>query len=196
MLDAPLKRIAAAKLDGVASALHRVGVGPTALTIVGFATGLTAAAMIANEDYLLAVLFLVLNRLFDIFDGLVARRRGVTRVGAFLDVSFDLFVYAAIPFAFALAHQPDALAAIFLLMGLTLVAGTSLAARVAGGDKGPAPGFAFFEHTEIFLAFIILCIVERWTFSIFAYLFGLLCVASGVVRVVTTVAALRAMPKP
>jgi phosphatidylglycerophosphate synthase len=196
MLDAPLKRIAAAKLDGVASALHRAGIGATTLTILGFAAGLTAAAMIADEDYLFAVLFLILNRLFDILDGLIARREGVTRVGAFLDVSFDLIVYMAIPFAFALAHQPDALAAIFLLMGLTLVAATSLAARVAAGGSEPAPGLAFFEHTEIFLAFIILCIVERWTFSIFAYLFGLLCMASGVIRIITTVTALRSMPKP
>lgn len=200
MLDAPLKKIAAQKLAPVAAALQRARVGATAISIGGFLFGVMAAAMIAGENYLAAVLFLILNRLFDILDGIVARRAGPTRTGAFLDVSFDLFVYAAIPFAFALAHQPDALAATFLLMGLMLVAATSLAARVVAGTRFdsavPAPGFAFFEHTEIFLAFIVLCVAERWTFSIFGYLFGFLCIGSGVVRVVTTVIALRSAPKP
>ncbi len=195
MLDAPLKRIAAARLDSVAVALQRLGIGATAISIVGFALGIIAAAMIAGGAYLEAVIFLILNRLFDILDGVMARRKGSTRTGAFLDVSFDLFVYAAIPFAFALARQPDALAAAFLLMGLMFVATTSLAARVAANGKPGAaqstPGFVFFEHTEIFLAFIILCIMERWMFSIFAYLFGFLCLVSGIIRIVTTLAALR-----
>lgn len=196
MLDTPLKRMAGAKLDPVAALLGRFGIGATAITIVGFAMGVVAAAMIANGDYLEAVIFLILNRLFDMLDGVMARRKGPTRIGAFLDASFDLFVYAAVPFAFALARQPDALAAAFLLMGLMFVATTSLAARVAvGADQSP-PGIAFFEHTEIFLAFIILCIVERWMFSIFAYLFGFLCFVSGAVRIVTTVASLRSAPKP
>jgi len=195
MLDAPLKKMASAKLAPVAALLGRAGIGATAITIVGFAMGLTAAVMIAGGEYLQAVLFLILNRLFDILDGVMARRKGPTRIGAFLDASFDLFVYAAIPFAFALARQPDALAAIFLLMGLMFVATTSLAARVAAGpglraDQSP-PGFAFFEHTEIFLAFVILCIAERWTFSIFAYLFGFLCIVSGILRVFSTIIALR-----
>src|SRR4051794_3375551 len=115
MIDARIRQMVAMPLDPVADGLARLGGGANALTAVGFAMGLVAAALIADESFLMAIVFLALNRLADVLDGMVARRVGTTPIGGFLDASLDLVVYAAIPFGFALAHQQDALAASFLL---------------------------------------------------------------------------------
>jgi phosphatidylglycerophosphate synthase len=45
----------------------------------------------------------VLNRLFDGLDGALARRRGLTDAGGFLDISLDFLFYALVPFGFMLA---------------------------------------------------------------------------------------------
>src|SRR5258708_36364897 len=127
MLDAPIRRIAASPLERLADAVASIGVSANALTVAGFTMGLAAAALIADSLFLQALIFLALNRFIDVLDGMVARRTRVTELGAFLDSTLDLFVYAAIPFGFALVHQQDALAAAFLLVGLMVAAIPGLA---------------------------------------------------------------------
>jgi len=119
---------------------------------------------------------------------------GPTPLGAFLDASLDLFVYAAIPFGFGLAHEQDALAAAFLLMGLMIALAPGLAGRAFAPLSNRS--FAVIGHGEIFIAFAAMCVSPRWMFSLLAYFFGLLCVISGVARVVSTMMSLRAHAKP
>lgn len=90
--------------------LHR-GVGiidkpaitPDGLTLVGFAIGVLALPFLALGWYLAALVVIVLNRLFDGLDGALARRRGLTDAGGFLDISLDFLFYATVPFGFILA---------------------------------------------------------------------------------------------
>jgi len=201
MLDAPIRRIAASPLERLADALAHIGVNATALTIAGFTMGLAAAALIADSLFLQALIFLALNRFIDVLDGMVARRTRVTELGAFLDSTLDLFVYAAIPFAFALVHEQDALAAAFLLMGLMVAAIPGLAARVfaprVADTRTPlVHPFTLVGHSETFLAFALMCVTPRWMFSPLAYFYGVLCLLSGVTRVVSTIAQLRARARP
>jgi uncharacterized membrane protein HdeD (DUF308 family) len=50
-------------------------------------------------------------------------------------------------------------------------------------------------HSETFIAFAVLCLSPRWTFSPLAYFFGMLCIMSGAMRVISTVINLRAHAK-
>ena len=201
MLDAPIRRIAASPLERLADALANLGVGANVLTLGGFAMGLIAAALIADSLFLQALVFLALNRLADVLDGMVARRTQPTELGAFLDATLDLFVYAAIPFGFALVHQQDALAAAFLLMGLMVAATPGLAARAfapRASEMRTAPvyPFALVGHSETFLAFALMCVAPRYLFSPIAYFYGVLCITSGVTRVASAIVHLRARAKP
>src|SRR5882672_4943814 len=151
MLDAPIRRLAASPLERLADGLAHIGVNATGLTIAGFTMGLAAAALIADSLFLQALIFLGVNRFIDVLDGMVARRTRVTELGAFLDSTLDLFVYAAIPFAFALVHQQDALAAAFLLMSLMIASIPGLASRAFAPRAGemrtePARPFALVGH--------------------------------------------------
>lgn len=176
------------------------GVNANALTIAGFTMGLAATALIADSMFLQALIFLALNRFIDVLDGMVARRTRVTELGAFLDSTLDIFVYAAIPFAFALVHEQDALAAAFLLMGLMVAATPGLAARafgprVADTRTAPVHPFALVGHSETFIAFALLCVTPRWMFSPIAYFYGVLCILSGVTRVMSAIGQLRVRAK-
>ena len=201
MLDAPIRRIAASPLERLADGLANLGVSANGLTIGGFTMGLAAAALIADSLFVQAVAFLALNRFIDVLDGMVARRTRPTELGAFLDATLDLFVYAAIPFAFALVHQQDALAAAFLLMGLMVAAIPGLASRAFGpraSEMRTAPVFPFalVGHSETFLAFALMCVAPRYLFSPIAYFYGVLCIISGATRVLSAIGHLRARTKP
>jgi phosphatidylglycerophosphate synthase len=185
----------------LADAMANLGVNANALTIGGFTMGLAAATLIADSLFLQAVIFLAMNRFIDVLDGMVARRTRVTDLGAFLDATLDLFIYAAIPFAFALVHQQDALAAAFLLMSLMVatipgLASRAFAPRASGMMTSPVYPFALVGHSETFLAFVLMCLAPRWMFSPLAYFYGVLCIISGVTRVASAIGHLRARAKP
>jgi phosphatidylglycerophosphate synthase len=196
MLDATVRRIVTSPLDPLADGLARAGVPANALTIGGFAIGLVAAALIADEAFLLGVIFLALNRVADILDGMVARRTGMTPLGAFLDASLDLFVYAAIPFAFALAHQQDALAATFLLMGLMVAGVPAITMRAFLRDRDKQHARALCGHSETFVAFVLMCAAPRWMFSLLAYFYGALCFVSAGVTIASAVTQYRTAQEP
>jgi phosphatidylglycerophosphate synthase len=201
MLDATIRRIAASPLERLADAMANIGVSANVLTIGGFTMGLAAAALIADSLFLQALIFLALNRFIDVLDGMVARRTRATDLGAFLDSTLDLFVYAAIPFAFALVHQQDALAAAFLLMGLMIatipgLASRAFAPRAVELKAEPARPFALVGHIETFLAFALMCVAPRWMFSPLAYFYGVLCIISGATRMTSAIGQLRVRPKP
>jgi phosphatidylglycerophosphate synthase len=192
MLDVHIKQIVATPLDPVADALARMGGGANALTVVGFAMGLAAAALIADESFLMGIAFLALNRVADVLDGMVARRVGATPIGGFLDASLDLVVYAAIPFGFALAHQQDALAASLLLMGLMISAIPGLVARAFIPEQANRRVLTLCGHSETFIAILLMCVTPRWMFSLLAYFYGGLCFLSAAVSFASAVVQIRA----
>ncbi len=81
-----------------APASHR-----TELTLVGFAIGVLALPFLALGWYGAALAAILLNRLLDGLDGALARRRGLTDAGGFLDIALDFLFYALVPFGFILA---------------------------------------------------------------------------------------------
>ena len=74
----------------IALGLARMGLTPTALTLIGFFIACLAAIAAGAQAWLLAGLLVIFGGIFDLFDGAVARATGkVSKLGAFLDSTFD-----------------------------------------------------------------------------------------------------------
>src|SRR3712207_3174274 len=102
MLDGLMRRLLDPPLDRMGSGLAARGVSADALTFAGLFCGLAAALAVAFGAFGPALVALGLNRLLDGLDGAVARAKGRTDRGGFLDIVCDFTVYGAIPLAFAI----------------------------------------------------------------------------------------------
>ena len=174
----------------------RVGIRATTITLVGFMMGLCGVAFLVTEQYASALFFLALNRICDILDGMLARVKGPTAIGGFLDATLDVLIYAMIPFAFALARQQDALAATFLLVGFVVAAIPVLTTRIYSPQRTWDGDFVLCGHTENFFLVVLLCFAERWTFTPIAYLYGSLCFLSCGISILSALVKLRTAAKP
>ena len=168
------------------------GVRADQLSIAGFVIGLAALPAIATGNFLLGLLLIGLNRLFDGLDGAVARLTTPTDRGAFLDIALDFFFYATVPLAFAL-YDPveNALAAAILITafvgtGSSFLAFATIAAkRGLSADAYPAKGLYYLggltEGAETIAIFAAMCIWPT-LFPILAGLFAVLCFVTTLTR--------------
>ena len=98
-------------LAPVARALHRLGVSANAVTVTGFVLTLAGATLLGLSQPLAALLVLLAGALADTLDGQVAKAAGGgTRLGAFLDSTFDrlsdaAFAVAAIWLGVSRSHE-------------------------------------------------------------------------------------------
>jgi phosphatidylglycerophosphate synthase len=172
--------------------LARRGVQADAVTVVGFAIGLGAVPLLASHAYGWALLCLLLNRACDGLDGAVARIRGPTDRGAFLDIALDFFVYAAVPFGFALAGpSANALPAAALLLAFVGTGSSFLAFAVLAERRRlasatyPSKGLYYLggltEGTETIACFTAMCLWPA-AFPWLAWAFAGLCLITTVAR--------------
>lgn len=180
-------------LNRLASLLDRPGITPDGLTLFGFAVGLLALPFLALQWYGAALVAIVLNRLFDGLDGALARRRGLTDAGGFLDISLDFLFYALVPFGFILANpEQNALAGAWLLFAFIGTGSSFLAfAAVANKHNLANPGYAhksFYylggltEGAETMGLFVLGCLFPN-EFVWQAWGFGALCWMTTLTRV-------------
>ncbi|MCK5273955.1 MAG: CDP-alcohol phosphatidyltransferase family protein, partial [Alphaproteobacteria bacterium] len=85
-IDPPLNRAGRMLADA--------GVSANAVTLSGFAVGLVAIPAIGTGHYLVGLALLLANRLSDGLDGAVARVRGPTDLGGYLDIVCDFILYS------------------------------------------------------------------------------------------------------
>jgi phosphatidylglycerophosphate synthase len=193
MLDARLRRLIDPPLDRLCAPLARYGLSANLTTAVGFAIGVAAMAAIARQAYGLGLGLLLLNRLLDGLDGALARRRGITDLGGFLDILADFIVYAGVPLAFALADPgANALPAAFLIFSFIGTATSFLAFAVMAAKRGITSELrgkkslyylgGLTEGSETIAAFVLACLWPGWFPSI-AWVFGALCWLTTATRV-------------
>ena len=153
-----------------------------AVSLAGLGVGLLAIPLLAWQRYDVALLVILLNRLIDGLDGAIARQRGPTTFGGYLDILCDMAFYAAVPVGFALARPENALWAALLLASFVCTASSFLgravvAAQLGEPDDGARGRKSFFhaagiiEGTETVIAFILFCLFPAgfpWLASIFA----------------------------
>jgi CDP-diacylglycerol--glycerol-3-phosphate 3-phosphatidyltransferase len=88
--DPGVERTVRSWMDPAVALFDRLGVSPTALTILGLLLNLAAAAVVWTGRLRIGAAAFLFASLFDMVDGGVARRRGAeSRLGAFLDSTFD-----------------------------------------------------------------------------------------------------------
>lgn len=180
-------------INRMATVLSGWGVGANALTWIGFAIGLGAAALIASGHFRAAIAAILLSRLMDALDGAVARLTRATDAGGFLDITLDFLFYASIPLAFALADPPaNALAAAVLLTAFVGTMSSFLAFAVLAAKRNmdnlsvPDKSFYFLggltEAAETLLLFVLMCLWPMH-FAVLAYSFAVLCAITTATRI-------------
>ena len=112
-------------LAPIARALHRAGVSANAVTVAGLMITLAGAAVLASGRPALALLVLLFGTLADAIDGQVARfSGGGTKLGAFLDSTFDRLSDAALCVAALIVGGTHGDAVLFVSGIVALVSGS------------------------------------------------------------------------
>ncbi len=193
MLDPVLRRWINPPVDRAGTWLARRGASANAASLAGLAIGLLAVPLLAYGRYEAALGAILLNRLIDGLDGAIARQKGATAFGGYLDIVCDMVFYAAVPLGFALASPGNALWAALLLASFVCTASSFLGRAVMAAQRGePDDGSrgrkSFFhaagivEGTETIVAFVLFCLFPT-DFPWLAGLFALLCYWTAAARV-------------
>lgn len=135
MLDIAMRTLIERPLTAMARQLARAGIGADGVTVAGLLLGLAGAACIVPGLDGPALVLMAANRLADGLDGALARLKGPTDRGGYLDIVLDFMFYGAVPLAFVLRDPPaNAVAGAILLFafyvnGASFLAFAALAAK-------------------------------------------------------------------
>jgi phosphatidylglycerophosphate synthase len=201
MFDTALRRWIDPPLNRAGRRLADRGLTADQVTLAGLALGLSAALVLAlGGPGWLALVPLLASRLADGLDGAIARARGKTDFGGYLDIACDFAFYGAIPLAFALRDPANAVPAAFLLFSFYVNAASflgfaSMAAKRgmetrAQGEKSLYYAAGLLEGGETIVFFVLLCL---WPglFGPLAWAFGALCLLTAVARILWARGVLR-----
>lgn len=186
-------------LDRLGARLAAAGVRADAVTLAGFAVGLTAIPLVAVGWTWAALGALLINRLADGLDGAVARHDRLTDLGGYLDIVCDFLIYAGIPVGFAvLDPQANALAAVVLLFSFMGTGSSFLTYAIIAAKRGETTEIrgrkslyylgGLTEGTETFVFLAAICVFPQ-AFVPLAYLFAAACWITTVSRMLAAVRA-------
>lgn len=178
-----------------AKLLNQVGISANHVTIIGFLIGMIAIPLLAVEQYSLALICIMLNRISDGLDGTLARMQTPTDAGAFLDITLDFIFYSGIVFGFAMANPTQnglpAAGLIFAFIGT----GCSFLAFAIMAEKREIKDMRFAnkgiyylnglaEGTETIAFLILFCLLPQY-FPALAWTFAIICYITTIVRVIS-----------
>jgi phosphatidylglycerophosphate synthase len=193
MMDRHLRPLIDPPLNRLGLLLASAGATANAVTLAGLAAGLAAAAAIAAGAFAPALGLILVSRLLDGLDGAVARARGPTDFGGYLDIAADFLFYAAIPFGFVLWDPAaNGLAASFLLLSFYVNGASFLGFAILAAKRGlrtDSHGVkslyftaGLLEGSETILFFVALCLWPAG-FAPLAWAFGALCLVTALARI-------------
>lgn len=191
MFDARLRPLIDPPLNAMGRMLARRGIGANAVTLAGLVPALGAGLAIAHDHNLLALTLILVNRLLDGLDGAVARARGISDFGGYLDTLADYVFYVAVPVGFGIAAPVNAVPAMVLIASFTLTCASFLAFAAIAAKRGAqttahgtksifySTGLA--EGAETIAAFVAMCLWPA-LFPAIAIVFAVLCLLTVVQR--------------
>jgi len=193
MLDGWARQRLDPALNGIAQALVKTGATANAVTGLGFAIGAAAALVIAQGWFWIGAGLILLSRLCDGLDGAVAKLRGRTDLGGYLDIVLDFAFYGMVPLGFVVADpQANGIAGAVLLTAFYANGASFLAYAIMAEKQGLAsdargPKSLFFttglaEATETIAIFVAMCAFPR-LFPVLAYGFAAVTVYTTVSRI-------------
>jgi phosphatidylglycerophosphate synthase len=191
MFDARLRPLIDPALNRIGLALARRGVGANPVSVAGAILGALAGLAIAAGHPLAGLALVLASRFLDGLDGAIARVRGTTDFGGYLDIVCDYVFYLAVPVGFGFAapgNLPFALllAASFTLTAVSFLAYATLAAKLgletrAHGRKSFFYSTGLAEGAETLLAFVLMCLWPA-AFPLIAAIFSGLCLLTVIQR--------------
>ena len=191
MFDARLRPLIDPPLARIARLVAALGLSANQVTMIGLSLGLGAALAIAFKAFGIGLLLILASRLADGLDGAVARIRGKTDFGGYLDIVADFAFYAAIPVAFAFAIPAAEWPALVLLASFLLSGTSFLASAIIAEGRGwetRSQGEKSFyylaglaEGTETIAFFVVFCLRPDW-FATLALVFAGLCLLTALGR--------------
>lgn len=193
MLDRYTHAVVQPLLKPMVAFLVRKNAHPDKLTWLGLFVGLLCVPALALQYYKVALVCILINRIFDGLDGALARASSPSDKGGFLDITLDFIFYPAVVLGFALANPAaNALSAVFLLFAFMGASCSFLAFSVmAEKNSITYPQFknkslyymsGITEGTETIVFFILICLLPGW-FSWLACIYGLLCLVTTAGRI-------------
>ena len=201
MLDTRVRPLIDPLLNALGAGFARAGFSANAVTALGAVVAIVAIGAIAFGQFVAAFVLVLINRILDGVDGAVARRRGSSDFGGYLDSVADYVFYAGVPFGFALADPGrNALPAAALLASFCLTASSFLAyaaiAEKRGMDQTARGQKAFFystgliEGTETVLVLLAMTAFPG-AFPTLCWITAALCVITAVQRLATAARVFR-----
>ena len=169
-------------------------ISPNHITLIGFSFGVLMCLSIIIDQYLLAVIFLFLNRLSDGLDGAMARLQTPTPLGGYLDIVLDFLIYGGFVLSFGITEQNNTLLSMVLLFcyigtGSTFLAKAAIMPSLTNQNLNEEIPKSFhyavglIEGTET-LIFMVLCLLFPNLFIFFSFIFIILCLITIVFRII------------
>ncbi|WP_341904594.1 CDP-alcohol phosphatidyltransferase family protein [Sandarakinorhabdus limnophila] len=200
MLDARLRPLIDPPLNALGRVLADLGVTANAITSIGILLGIGAGALLAQGQFTLALVVIIVNRLLDGLDGPVARITGPTDFGGYLDIVADFVFYLAVPLGFGLAAPANLIPALVLaccfgLTGISFLAFAAIAGKrgmetSAHGKKSFFYNTGLAEGTETIVVFILFCLWPAH-FPTIALTYASLCIVTVIQRTAAAWAAFK-----
>lgn len=169
-------------------------ISPNQMTFIGFSFGVLMCLFIIIDQYLIAMIFLFLNRLSDGLDGAMARLQTPTPLGGYLDIVLDFLIYGGFVLSFGITEQNNSLLSMVLLFcyigtGCTFLAKAALLPSLINQNlneeipKSFHYAIGLVEGTETII-FMFLCLLFPGLFIYLASIFALLCLITIVFRII------------
>lgn len=196
MFDKHLIVVTEKTLLPFAKALVSMNIPANKITIVGFLIGIFGVLCISQHFYISGLIFILLNRICDGLDGLVARLTSPSDVGAFLDITLDFMFYALVPLSFVWSDpNQNSLSGIILIVSFFGTGSSFLAFAIFAerrqlhtenfSKKGILFFESFMEGGETIFFFCLMCLFPHF-FPYLAYLFSFLCILTLISRIKTS----------
>jgi phosphatidylglycerophosphate synthase len=193
MLDGWARRRIDPLVRPAASVAARAGISANAITVTACIVGLAAAVTIANGWFVAGLLLILASRFGDALDGAVARLRGKTDLGGYLDIVLDFVFYGVVPMGFVFADPAaNAVAGAALILSFYINGSSFLAYAIMAerrhmetnmrGSKSLYFTTGLAEATETIIAFALACIFPGW-FPVIAWLFAAMALYTACARI-------------
>lgn len=179
MLDAIIRPYIAPSLDKLGEKVSAFNIPANVVTLAALVVGLIGCFFVAIQSYLFGLVFIIASRVLAGIDGAMARREsGGAEFGAYLAQVCDAVFYAAFVFFFVLASHAYYLAGLFLIFSYIGMAASSLAHGTPDGKTAPT----LVGRSGMVLFTVLVCLFPAY-FPALAFLFGIVCWLSAIMRV-------------
>lgn len=169
-------------------------ISPNHMTLIGFSFGILMCLTIIIDQYLIAIIFLFLNRLSDGLDGTMARLQTPTPLGGYLDIVLDFLIYGGFVLSFGITEQNNTFLSMILLFcyigtGSTFLAKAAILPSLTNQNLNEEIPKSFHyavglvEGAETII-FMFLCLLFPSLFIYLASIFIFLCLITIVFRII------------